>query len=92
MAERYRLALVTDAWAPQVNGVVNTFNDDIDGDVRISLRAVDPVLFHPSARTGKNWNSATATGSPLSLRAQPGNLVGVAAARCPAPLPRNQTT
>ncbi len=45
MPDRYRLALVTDAWAPQVNGVVNTFNNVI---AQLEARDIDVTVVEPS--------------------------------------------
>ena len=45
MLGKFRLALVTDAWAPQVNGVVNTFNNVIP---ELERRDVDVAVVHPS--------------------------------------------
>ncbi len=44
MSERFRLALVTDAWEPQVNGVVTTFNNVIS---RLAALDVDVTVVHP---------------------------------------------
>ncbi len=44
LSERYRLALVTDAWEPQVNGVVTTFNNVIS---RLAALDVDVTVVHP---------------------------------------------
>ena len=44
MTERFRLALVTDAWEPQVNGVVTTFNNVIS---RLETQDVDVTVVHP---------------------------------------------
>lgn len=47
MAERPRLVLVTDAWAPQINGVVTTFNHVIAQleAQGLSVAVVEPSLF-----------------------------------------------
>ena len=45
MPGKYRLVLVTDAWSPQVNGVVNTYNNVIP---LLEKRDVDVTVVEPS--------------------------------------------